>query len=72
MVTRERGLELLGHTPGGPAGRRPIGAGPGSAGLCCWRALRWNAPHGLLRCLWVEGADPEALPGLVGRTGVRV
>ncbi|MEV3957055.1 SMI1/KNR4 family protein [Streptomyces albogriseolus] len=28
---------------------------------------RWNAPFGSYRCLWVEGVEPEALPGLVGQ-----
>ncbi|MFF9485338.1 SMI1/KNR4 family protein [Streptomyces sp. NPDC014676] len=68
VVTRERGLELL-ATP--RAGRDGPASDPAPdldpPGLC-WLAepLRWNAPYGSYRCLWVEGAEPEALPGLVG------
>ncbi|MEW1866765.1 SMI1/KNR4 family protein [Streptomyces caelestis] len=71
VVTRERGLELLAtpraDRPGPAADPVPDLDPPG----LCWLAepLRWNAPHGSYRCLWVEGAEPEALPGLVGEDG---
>ncbi|MFE1508123.1 SMI1/KNR4 family protein [Streptomyces sp. NPDC058726] len=71
VVTRERGLELL-ATP--RAGRDGVWPDPvpdlDPPGLG-WLAdsPRWNAPHDSYRCLWVEGAEPEALPGLVGEEG---
>ncbi|MGA4980978.1 SMI1/KNR4 family protein [Streptomyces cellulosae] len=69
VVTRERGRELLATPRGGRAGVAPEPVPdldpPGLSWLA--EAQRWNAPYGSYRCLWVEGVEPEALPGLVGQ-----
>lgn len=67
VVTRERGLELLSTPRAGRTGPVPDLDPPGLSWLA--EPQRWNAPHGSYRCLWVEGAEPEALPGLVGQDG---
>ncbi|CAL9400579.1 MULTISPECIES: SMI1/KNR4 family protein [unclassified Streptomyces] len=69
VVTRERGRELLATPRAGRAGVAPEPVPdldpPGLSWLA--EAQRWNAPYGSYRCLWVEGVEPEALPGLVGQ-----
>ncbi|MFI5567457.1 SMI1/KNR4 family protein [Streptomyces sp. NPDC051740] len=71
VVTRERGLELLATPRAGRDGPAPDPVPDLDPPGLCWLAetQRWNAPHGSYRCLWVEGAEPEALPGLVGEDG---
>lgn len=71
VVTRERGLELLATPRAGRDGPVPDPAPDLDLPGLCWPAdpPRWNAPHDSYRCLWVEGAEPEALPGLVGEDG---
>ncbi|MFI2506313.1 SMI1/KNR4 family protein [Streptomyces sp. NPDC018972] len=71
VVTRERGLELLATPRAGRPGPVPDPVPDLDPPGLCWLAetLRWNAPYGSYRCLWVEGAEPEALPGLVGEDG---
>ncbi|MFF1272146.1 SMI1/KNR4 family protein [Streptomyces marokkonensis] len=68
VVTRERGLELLSTPRAGRTGAMPEPVPDLDPPGLCWLAepQRWNAPHGSYRCLWVEGVEPEALPGLVG------
>lgn len=71
VVTRERGLELLATPRAGRTGPVPDPVPDLDPPGLCWLAetQRWNAPYGSYRCLWVEGAEPEALPGLVGEDG---
>ncbi|EFL38432.1 SMI1/KNR4 family protein [Streptomyces griseoflavus] len=71
VVTRERGLELLATPRAGQDGAVPDPVPDLDPPGLCWLAepMRWNAPHGAYRCLWVEGTEPEALPGLVGEDG---
>ncbi|MGW4020974.1 SMI1/KNR4 family protein [Streptomyces sp. NPDC005009] len=71
VVTRERGLELLATPRAGRPGPVPDPVPDLDPPGLRWLAdpQRWNAPHGSYRCLWVEGAEPEALPGLVGEDG---
>ncbi|MFD7766770.1 SMI1/KNR4 family protein [Streptomyces sp. NPDC059787] len=71
VVTRERGLELLATPRAGREGPVPDPVPDLDPPGLCWLAetQRWNAPHGSYRCLWVEGAEPEALPGLIGEDG---
>ncbi|KES03298.1 hypothetical protein BU52_31370 [Streptomyces toyocaensis] len=71
VVTRERGLELLATPRAGRTGAVPEPVPDLDPPGLCWLAgpQRWNAPHGSYRCLWVEGTEPEALPGLVGEDG---
>ncbi|MFE0447318.1 SMI1/KNR4 family protein [Streptomyces fungicidicus] len=71
VVTRERGLELLATPRAGQDGAVPDPVPDLDPPGLCWLAepMRWNAPHGSYRCLWVEGTEPEALPGLVGEDG---
>ncbi|MGA5147630.1 SMI1/KNR4 family protein [Streptomyces griseoincarnatus] len=68
VVTRERGRELLATPRAGRRGTAPEPVPdldpPGLGWLA--ESRRWNAPYGSYRCLWVEGVEPEALPGLVG------
>ncbi len=63
------GAELLATPRAGRAGVAPEPVPdldpPGLSWLA--EAQRWNAPYGSYRCLWVEGVEPEALPGLVGQ-----
>ncbi|MBJ6643226.1 SMI1/KNR4 family protein [Streptomyces sp. BSE7-9] len=69
VVTRERGLELLATPRAGRTGTAPERVPdldpPGLSWLA--ESQRWNAPFGSYRCLWVEGVEPEAMPGLVGQ-----
>ncbi|MEU7398218.1 SMI1/KNR4 family protein [Streptomyces albogriseolus] len=69
VVTRERGRELLATPRAGRTGTAPERVPdldpPGLSWLA--ESQRWNAPFGSYRCLWVEGVEPEALPGLVGQ-----
>ncbi|MFJ8906469.1 SMI1/KNR4 family protein [Streptomyces sp. NPDC102351] len=71
VVTRERGLELLATPRAGRTGALPEPVPDLDPPGLCWLAepQRWNAPHRSYRCLWVEGVEPEALPGLVGEDG---
>lgn len=71
VVTRERGLELLATPRAGRPGPVPAPVPDLDPPGLCWLAdpPRWNAPHDSYRCLWVEGAEPEALPGLIGEDG---
>ncbi|WP_405691428.1 SMI1/KNR4 family protein [Streptomyces sp. NBC_00057] len=71
VVTRERGLELLATPRAGRPGPVPDPVPDLDPPGLCWLAdtPRWNAPHDSYRCLWVEGTEPEALPGLVGEDG---
>ncbi|MFI8201395.1 SMI1/KNR4 family protein [Streptomyces sp. NPDC085937] len=71
VVTRERGLELLATPRAGRAGAIPEPVPDLDPPGLRWLAepQRWNAPHRSYRCLWVEGVEPEALPGLVGEDG---
>ncbi|MGW7629439.1 SMI1/KNR4 family protein [Streptomyces griseoincarnatus] len=68
VVTQERGRELLATPRAGRTGAVPEPVPdldpPGLGWLA--ESRRWNAPYGSYRCLWVEGVEPEALPGLVG------
>ncbi len=68
VVTQERGRELLATPRAGRRGTAPEPVPdldpPGLGWLA--ESRRWNAPYGSYRCLWVEGVEPEALPGLVG------
>ncbi|MFZ4177407.1 SMI1/KNR4 family protein [Streptomyces griseoincarnatus] len=68
VVTRERGRELLATPRAGRTGTVPEPVPdldpPGLSWLA--ESRRWNAPYGSYRCLWVEGVEPDALPGLVG------
>lgn len=68
VVTRERGLELLATPRAGRPGPVPDPVPDLDPPGLRWLAetQRWNAPHGSYRCLWVEGAEPETLPGLIG------
>ncbi|MFF5339590.1 SMI1/KNR4 family protein [Streptomyces althioticus] len=69
VVTRERGRELLATPRAGRTGALsepvPDLDPPGLSWLA--ESGRWNAPFGSYRCLWAEGVEPEALPGLVGQ-----
>ncbi|MET8897019.1 SMI1/KNR4 family protein [Streptomyces albogriseolus] len=69
VVTRARGRELLATPRAGRTGTAPEPVPdldpPGLGWLA--ESQRWNAPFGSYRCLWVEGVEPEALPGLVGQ-----
>ncbi|MFD5774563.1 SMI1/KNR4 family protein [Streptomyces fungicidicus] len=71
VLTRERCLELLATPRAGRPGPVPDPVPDLDPPGLCWLAepMRWNAPHGSYRCLWVEDAEPEALPGLVGEDG---
>ncbi|MEV5546769.1 SMI1/KNR4 family protein [Streptomyces sp. NPDC052309] len=71
VVTRERGLELLATPRAGRPGPAPDPVPDLDPPGLSWLAdtPRWNAPHDSYRCLWVEGVEPEALPGLVGEDG---
>ncbi|GED90566.1 SMI1/KNR4 family protein [Streptomyces sp. 6-11-2] len=71
VVTRERGLELLATPRAGRPGPVPDPVPDLDPPGLRWLAdtPRWNAPHDSHRCLWVEGAEPEALPDLVGEDG---
>ncbi|MFD7704366.1 SMI1/KNR4 family protein [Streptomyces caelestis] len=71
VVTRERGLELLATPRAGRPGPVPDPVPDLDPPGLCWLAepQRWNAPYGSYRCLWVEGVEPEALPGPVGEDG---
>ncbi len=68
VVTQERGRELLATPRAGRTGTVPEPVPdldpPGLSWLA--ESRRWNAPYGSYRCLWVEGVEPDALPGLVG------
>ncbi|MFI8091328.1 SMI1/KNR4 family protein [Streptomyces sp. NPDC086080] len=68
VVTRERGLELLATPRAGRTGPVPEPVPDLDPPGLCWLAdaAQWKAPYASYRCLWVEGAEPEALPGLVG------
>ncbi|GGP96686.1 cell wall assembly protein [Streptomyces pseudogriseolus] len=69
VVTRERGRELLATPRAGRPGAVPEPVPDLDPPGLSWVAEsgRWNAPYGSWRCLWVEGVEPEALPGLVGQ-----
>ncbi len=71
VVTRERGLELLATPRAGRTGSLPDPVPDLDPPGMCWPAdtPRWNIPYDSYRCLWVEGVEPEALPGLVGEEG---
>ncbi|MFG2511271.1 SMI1/KNR4 family protein [Streptomyces sp. NPDC048584] len=71
VVTRERGLELLATPRAGRSGRPPRPVPDLDPPGLCWLAepARWDTPYDSYRCLWVEGAEPEALPGLIGEDG---
>ncbi|MFB7088915.1 SMI1/KNR4 family protein [Streptomyces sp. NPDC056296] len=71
VVTRERALELLATPRAGTQGPVPDPVPDLDPPGLCWLAdtPRWNAPHDSYRCLWVEGAEPEALPELLGEDG---
>ncbi|MEZ0161431.1 SMI1/KNR4 family protein [Streptomyces griseorubens] len=71
VVTRERGRELLATPRAGRSGVVPEPVPdldpPGLSWLA--KSGRWNAPYDSYRCVWVEGVEPDALPGLVGEDG---
>lgn len=71
VATRERRLELLATPRDGRTGPAPAPVPDLDPPGLCWVAdtPRWNAPYDSYRCLWVEGTEPEALPGLVGEDG---
>ncbi|MEU5461029.1 SMI1/KNR4 family protein [Streptomyces althioticus] len=71
VVTRERGRELLATPRAGRTGAVPEPVPDLDPPGLSWLAEsgRWNAPYGSYRCVWVEGVEPEALPGLVGEDG---
>lgn len=71
VVTRERGLELLATPRAGRSGPAPDPVPDLDPPGLCWLAepARWDTPYDSYRCLWVEGAEPEALPGLIGEDG---
>ncbi|MGW8788975.1 SMI1/KNR4 family protein [Streptomyces althioticus] len=71
VVTRERGRELLATPRAGRSGAVPEPVPDLDPPGLSWLAEsgRWNAPYDSYRCVWVEGVEPDALPGLVGEDG---
>lgn len=71
VVTRERGRELLATPRAGRSGAVPEPVPDLDPPGLSWLAEsgRWNGPYDSYRCVWVEGVEPDALPGLVGEDG---
>ncbi|MET7701579.1 SMI1/KNR4 family protein [Streptomyces sp. NPDC005485] len=74
LITPERGREILATPRAGETGPAPEPAPdldpPGLAWLTEPAANR--QPHDGYRCVWVEGADPDRLPALIGEEGAEL
>ncbi|MER5551532.1 SMI1/KNR4 family protein [Streptomyces sp. NPDC002793] len=74
LVTPERGREILATPRAGETGPAPEQVPdldpPGLAWLTGPAAAR--RPFGGYRCVWVEGADPDRLPSLIGADGAEL